>query len=242
MSLTDRQQKLLFSIIKEFIETAEAVGSISLQNKYKFDLSPATIRNEMSDLVGEGFLFQKHNSGGRIPTTKGWRFFVEKLFEKELVEIDEQTRSAIIGNLFKVKDDSVFLIRQAIHFLSNISENASIALLDGNIYYSGLSEMVKIPEFKESDSLQRILKILEDYYTLSEILNKTSADNDLNILIGEETGHDYFKDYSVIFSEVRLNGNKKGYIAVIGPNRMKYDQVIAAMQFIMESIRNLLTD
>lgn len=241
MDLTERQQQLLLSIIKEFIKTAEAVGSISLQSKYKLDLSPATIRNEMSVLVENGYLFQKHNSGGRIPTTKGWRFFIESLAEEEFNKIDEVTKTKINDELYGLRPNSKDLIRKAIFELSRLSLNPSIAIIENEFYYAGLSEMVNIPEFQEHDNLRRILKLMEDYYALSEILNKGSRDEDINIIIGEEANNFMFKDYAVIFSEIRVMKSQKGYIAVIGPNRMDYLQIIPSVKYITDTIRYLLS-
>lgn len=239
--LTSRQEQLLLSIIREFIKTAEAVGSISLQNKYSLDLSPATIRNEMAVLVELGFLFQKHNSGGRIPTTKGWRFFIETLTEEELNKIDELTKEKIKDELYGLKPNSKDLIRKAIFELSKLTLNPAIAIIDNEFYYAGLSEMINIPEFKEHENLRKILILMEDYYSLSEILNKNTSDEEINIIIGEEAHNSMFKDYAVIFSEIRVLKLKKGYIAVIGPNRMDYLQIIPSVKYITDTIRYLLS-
>ncbi|CAG1022055.1 Heat-inducible transcription repressor HrcA [Patescibacteria group bacterium] len=239
--LTQRQQDLLLSIIREFTKTAEAVGSISLQSKYKLDLSPATIRNEMAALVNLGYLFQKHNSGGRIPTTKGWRFFIESLSTEELNQIDEVTKEKIKEELYGLRPNTKNLIRKAMFELSRLSLNPSVAIIENELYYAGLSEMVNIPEFKEYDNLRRILKLMEDYFTLSEILNKGTSDDEINIIIGEEAENSLFTDYAVIFSEIRVMNSQRGYIAVIGPNRMDYLNIIPAVKYITDTIRYLLS-
>lgn len=232
-NLSDRQKNLLLSIIREFILTAEAVGSISLQNKYGISFSTATIRNEMADLVEQGYLFQKHHSGGRIPTTKAWRYFVNQLDKS----IDSPSIDFEIHlNSFENKND---LLRRAIQKLSFLTGNTSILLIDREAYYSGLSELVKIPEFRDSNNLKKMLQILEDYYTLSEILNRENLSDDVNILIGEEIDNENFYEYSIIFSELRVFGDKKGYIAVIGPTRMDYANVINAISYISKIVRKL---
>lgn len=238
--ITARQKELLLSIIKEFIETAEAVGSISLQNKFKLKLSTATIRNEMAELVAHGYLYQKHLSSGRIPTTKGWRFFVDYLKSQGISEIDEKTKERIQNALLKNSDSFERLIRKSLNFLSEISENAAVALIGNELYYAGLSELVNIPEFRDTDSMKRILSILEDYSALSEMMNKDLPDDDIQILIGEETGNEIFDDYTLIFSEVRIDGKNRGCIAVIGPNRMKYDKVIKGIKYITDTLRQVL--
>jgi transcriptional regulator of heat shock response len=239
MDISDRQQKLLLTIIKEFIESAEAVGSINLQNKYNFKVSPATIRNEMAELVGQGYLYKRNSSGGRIPTTKGWRYFIESLADGELDEIDNKTKNEILEDLNKIRADRTILLRHAIQHLSKLSNNIALALIDNQIYYAGLSDMVNIPEFRESNNLQNILKILEDYYTLSEILNLGNPANEINVLIGEETEISEFRDYAVVFSELRLMGGKKGYIAIVGPNRMRYDMIIPAIKYLTKILGDL---
>ncbi|MCA9387363.1 hypothetical protein KC669_04995 [Candidatus Dojkabacteria bacterium] len=242
MSITDRQQQLLQAIIEEFIETAEAVGSISLLDKYQFKLSSATIRNEMAELVFRGYLYKKHSSAGRIPTTKGWRFFVDKINSDKINYIDANTQDEVVNNLVKLKDDKTHLIRQGLEFLSGMADNAVVALLENSIYYAGLSTITQLPEMREEDNLKRILRILEDYYTLSDVFHKGKSSENINILIGEEeTGKEIFKNYSVIFSEVQFN-NSKGFIAVVGPNRMDYGKVISSLKYISDTIKYIINN
>lgn len=237
-NISDRQKKLLESIIKEFIETGEAVGSMSLLDKYNFKLSSATIRNEMAELVFRGYLYKKHTSAGRIPTNKGWKFFVEKIRSEDINYVDADFKDEVIANLVKLRDEKSVLIRQSLNFLSMLSENATIALVGSNVYYSGLANLTSIPEMKDEENMKRILHILEDYYTLSDVFNKHVSDSEeVQILIGEEDiGDEKFKDYSVIFSEIRFK-DSKGFIAVVGPNRMRYDKIISAVKYIADSIR-----
>ena len=92
MQITKRQEKILNSVIKEYIRFALPVSSQSLEEKYNFDVSPATLRNEMQVLSDLDYLLQPHTSAGRIPTDKGYRFFVNQIFEKGLPEFDEKKR------------------------------------------------------------------------------------------------------------------------------------------------------
>lgn len=83
--LTERQRLVLKTIVKTYLESGEPVGSRTLSKLPNLDVSPATIRNEMSDLEELGYLISPHTSAGRIPTDKGYRFFVDNLMiEKEL--------------------------------------------------------------------------------------------------------------------------------------------------------------
>lgn len=88
--LTERQKKLLGLIIQEYIETAAPVGSQTLVRKMALNLSPATIRNEMMELEDAGYIFQPHTSAGRIPSDRGYRYFVETLLQESELSSDEQ--------------------------------------------------------------------------------------------------------------------------------------------------------
>jgi heat-inducible transcriptional repressor len=170
--MTERQQKLLKAIVTEFIDSAEAVGSNHLLDKYDFKFSSATIRNEMAELVFRGYLYKKHSSAGRIPTHKGWRFFVDKIEGSDLDYIDATIRSTVESGLIKVRNEKSDLIRQSLNFLAMLAENATIALVGNELYFSGLSNLTNIPEMKDDEKLKGILRILEDYYTLSEVFEK----------------------------------------------------------------------
>ncbi len=91
MKLDERKKKILSSVVEDYIESAEPVGSKTLVEKYHLDYSSATIRNEMKLLEEEGYLEQPHISAGRIPSTKGYRYYVDNLMKERklsMVDID----------------------------------------------------------------------------------------------------------------------------------------------------------
>ena len=89
MDITERQKKILTAVVEEYIRTAEPVGSKALAENAGLGCSSATIRNELSCLVGKGFLEQPHTSAGRIPTPLGYRMYVNELMEKQKLSISE---------------------------------------------------------------------------------------------------------------------------------------------------------
>ena len=89
MNLDERKKKILSSVVEDYIESAEPVGSKTLVEKYHLDYSSATIRNDMKILEEEGYLEQPHISAGRIPSTKGYRYYVDNLMkERKLSMMD----------------------------------------------------------------------------------------------------------------------------------------------------------
>ncbi|MBQ1525588.1 MAG: heat-inducible transcription repressor HrcA [Lachnospiraceae bacterium] len=89
MELSDRKRTILYAIIKTYLETGEPVGSRTISKYTDLNLSSATIRNEMSDLEDMGYIFQPHTSSGRIPSDKGYRFYVDQLMQDKEREVNE---------------------------------------------------------------------------------------------------------------------------------------------------------
>ena len=95
--INDRKKKLLQAILMEFIANAEPVGSRTLTKRYDLGLSPATIRNEMSDLEEMGFLLRPHTSAGRVPTEKAYRYYVDQMMKT--YELTNDEKAIIAGKI-----------------------------------------------------------------------------------------------------------------------------------------------
>ena len=105
MSLDERKKKILSSVVEDYIESAEPVGSKTLVEKYHLEYSSATIRNDMKVLEEEGYLEQPHVSAGRIPSTKGYRYYVDNLMkEKRLSMMDIDYINSTINGFGDVDD------------------------------------------------------------------------------------------------------------------------------------------
>ena len=89
MELDDRKITILKAIIKTYLETGEPVGSRTISKFTDLKLSSATIRNEMSDLEDMGYIIQPHTSAGRIPSDKGYRFYVDQIMQEKEQEVTE---------------------------------------------------------------------------------------------------------------------------------------------------------
>ena len=90
MELSERKEKILNAVIKNYLETGEPVGSRTISKYTDLNLSSATIRNEMSDLEEMGYIVQPHTSAGRIPTDKGYRFYVDNMLKNKRAELDDR--------------------------------------------------------------------------------------------------------------------------------------------------------
>lgn len=89
MELDERKKQILYAVIKTYLDTGEPVGSRTLSKYTDLNVSPATIRNEMADLEELGYLMQPHTSAGRIPSDKGYRFYVDRMLAEEKKEVED---------------------------------------------------------------------------------------------------------------------------------------------------------
>jgi len=126
MALTERKLRILEAIIRDYIESAEPVGSRSLSKKYELGVSPATIRNEMSDLEEMGFIQQPHTSAGRIPSDKGYRLYVDKLME--IKQTANKNRVRIRSDILKKYGELEQLLEYTSRVLSEFTQYTSIVL------------------------------------------------------------------------------------------------------------------
>lgn len=126
MELTERKLKILQAIISDYVKTAEPVGSRTLSKKLDMNISPATIRNEMSDLEEMGYLTHPHTSAGRVPSDKAYRLYVNQLMEKPELSVAEKT--AIANELQADINEFERTIRHAARILSRITNLTSFAV------------------------------------------------------------------------------------------------------------------
>ncbi len=126
MTLSERKNKILHAVITEYIKSAEPVGSRTISRRYKLNLSPATIRNEMSDLEEMGYLEQPHTSSGRIPTQKGYRLYVDCLMETGDLSPGEVDWMNKIFNIKMKEIDKI--IQHAAKVLSALTHYTSLVL------------------------------------------------------------------------------------------------------------------
>jgi heat-inducible transcriptional repressor len=140
----EREREILTAIVETFIATGEPVGSRTLARANREGLSPATIRNVMSDLADSGYLEQPHTSAGRVPSTEAYRYYVEQLTGK--ARLSNSDENIIQESFHGVSDVQEFMERTS-HVLSLISRNVGVAVATGgaknaleHVYFSRLGD------------------------------------------------------------------------------------------------------
>lgn len=218
--MNTRQQKILAAVVNEYTNTAIPVGSKILGEKYGFHFSSATIRNDMNDLEKGGFLHQPHISSGRIPTDKGYRYFVEKIMPEKKLTIAEQKKMQM--EILKLRAQKTKLSRTTAKLLSSLSGSLAISGGKEDLSDFGMHELLENPEFKNSDEFCKVVDVLDYIDENIDTLLKSVKDGETRIFIGKENPLKQLPNCSMLVSPYKTKSGSKAVLALIGPKRMKY--------------------
>lgn len=236
--LTERQIELLDYIIREYMTSSEPVGSNFLVEKYNLKYSPATVRNEMARLLDEGFLEMVHTSSGRVPTPRAYRYFLSELMEEEDFPVLQEV--AIKQRLWSERYDFYKLIREVAISLSDVTKQLSITTSDGGyVIPAGVGNILENKEFWDIDVAKSALNLLDRYELLEKVFDSTPSEmGNVYCVMGEELGDDNLASCSMLFSPYR-SSKHSGHVAVLGPARMNYQNVIPAVRYTANLISEL---
>ena len=231
--MTDRQQNILRAIVEQYAEVASPVGS-SLLAKV-FAVSSATIRAEMAELERLGYIHQPHTSAGRVPTDKGYRFYVNSLSEQsELAEgRGERALSARVSH-GGVPERT---IRNAVDTLVELTHNLGLATIGNQLYMSGLSNLFGQPEFISGGQVQQVARLLDN---LEPWLKEAAPNKPLSVYIGAENPIGRSAQATLIISRFRSPYSDHSYIGVLGPTRQQYREVMNLVRYAGETLEEAL--
>jgi heat-inducible transcriptional repressor len=220
--MTERQAKILATIIEQYAEVASPVGSVTLAKL--FNVSSATIRAEMSKLEEMGLIAQPHTSAGRIPTDKGYRFYVNSIvLAQDGVPGADRTFRAIDARVAGHANHADQAIRSAVDSLVELTHNLGIATIGSQLYMSGIGNLFSQPEFAREGHAQAVATLLDN---LEPWLRETAPNEPLNVFIGRENPIGRASGCTLIISRFRSPYSDNSYIGVLGPTRQSYGRVM----------------
>jgi transcriptional regulator of heat shock response len=217
-----RQSKLLAAIIDQFIQTGIPVGSKAIIEHEMFNLSGATIRNEMQILSEQGFIDQPHVSSGRVPTALGYRMYVQEFMEPTKDERIVRKKFDTLKNQYLKRKDQE-RVYEAVALLSHMSPNVAFATVPhrNRVFYMGLANVLKQPEFLSDATLaSAVVEVLED--RLSNLLGKIDVDDKVRYYIGEDHILEQLQSCSMLVTGYNSMRGREGAIGILGPMRMDY--------------------
>ena len=226
------------AIIKEFMDDANEVGSLSLVEKYNLGVSSATIRNEMVKLMALGLLEKNHISSGRLPTDQALRLYVSKIIDRSSLSplVSVEIRQGIFRDRFS-KD---IVIKSILQILAKETDSVVFLILDDDVRYYGLANILAYEEFQSIEKIKSVISILEDDVFLKNMTQKY-AGSGVSLLIGEESGVGTLQNCAMAFTKIPFWNKSNSYVGVIGSKRMDYSKVIPALREVKNSLENAMS-
>lgn len=232
--LSERQTKILKSLIEEYIESALPVGSETLEKKYNLGISPATIRNEMVRLTSEGYLKKPHSSSGRSPTPMGLKYYVNNLMKEQGLSLAEEV--AVKEKVWDYRNEVNQLLQEATRELALRTKELAVAATNqGDVYTAGMANILDAPEFYDIDLTKAVLSQLDEAGFWKNIIEKFWGDEPISLLLGSDLGSELFEPCSFIYSHFTI-GARKGAIGIIGPARLNFSKVLPTIRYFGELI------
>lgn len=230
--MKDRDKDILKVIIKEHIATGAPVGSSHLVEKYKLDVSSATVRNVMAELEEEGYICQPHTSAGRVPTEKAYLMIVEELRAKKSPKKMREAEARMIEEAFAVDGESRF--KEVAKSLAHVTNSAVFwAFHKHNLYYTGLSNLFRQPEFVNSNLVYDFSEVVD---RMDEIINDIyeQVSFEPEVLLGADNPFGNF--CSTILVKYR-EGDNTGLFGILSPMRTDYESNLSIIQHIINKLK-----
>lgn len=226
--MTERQAHILTTLIREYIRTAGPIGSEGLVARYRLPCSPATVRSECSALEEDGYLEQPHTSAGRIPTRRGYRYVVDRTVARPLSPAELQELEDALGALRAERER---LARKTAKLLAAFTGHLAVTGIADTeeLQEAGLPELLEEPEFATGEHVRDVSRMLEAFDAhLSDLASEKQAAP--RVYIGDENPFAATRHVSVIVTTCRFPSGEHGFLAVVGPLRMRYDRTIGLLE------------
>lgn len=249
--LSDRKQQLLNVIVEDYVNTAKPVGSQFIADEHGFDVSSATIRNEMKELEDLGYIAQPHTSAGRIPTAKGYRYYVKHFMDKDTAlgqNIQAQLDRLISGYMPSgassgmssgAELDEEQRVKVLAKALAELSQEAVLVRLGRhNYFYTGISNIFAKPEFNDTSMMYSLSELVDH---LDDVLDTVQVQTTVDIYIGDQNPISSL--CSTVITEYRMvdrstDNDITGVVAILGPMRMNYQRNYGLLKYSQQLLSN----
>ena len=229
----NRKLRVLEAIVREYLKSAEPVGSGTLVEKYSLQVSSATIRNDMADLTEHGLLEQPHTSAGRRPTEQGYRVFVREFVGEGERLVDDLVQQ-IIAATCEMAQRRETAARDFARYMAQLTgETVFVSFGDGSAYLTGMSNLFSKPEFREPGLVREFSDMFDRFDELAADMLQ-HMDRELVVMIGDE--NPFCSHLSSVVAKWESEDALVGLFGVIGPTRMDYELNVGLMRTIREEL------
>lgn len=233
-----RRRAVLSATINRYIRDAEPIASEDIAAE--FDLSPATIRNIFAGLEEDGYITHRYTSGGRIPTQKGYRYYVDFLLSQMELLGEEKEHIASeyrreVGHL----EDALEQTSEIISAITRYTGIVSYLKWQDKLFYRGISRILEQPEFRNLESIRRLIRLIEDKHRFLGVINR-DFNGKVRVYIGSELECPEMEHCALVICGYGRGNKLSGRLAVLGPARMEYGHIIPALEYISDALTGVL--
>ncbi|MEK7576948.1 MAG: hypothetical protein AAB482_04635 [Patescibacteria group bacterium] len=215
-----RHKNILEMLVREYIKTAEPVSSEKIASRMRHSLSSASVRTIFADLTEDGYIEQPHVSGGRIPRSRGYRFFVDEL-------LSGSAREAIIPPALLRLCEEESLMQESIQSLQEeIAHEFRVLSQFGATMPIGFDEIFGEPEFSEPSVVKEFGRFLDEFNGYREEYDNLLDPGSYQLFIGDENNIQPHSRISVVVGK----NTDEDLFFIAGPTRMPYDLIIGFMK------------
>ena len=240
--LTPRQTEILKTIIQEYTNTGDAVGSDILDKKYSLGVSPATIRNDMVELAKKDYLKKEHFSSGRLPTAKAFRFYIQNIMEeKELSTADEVSYKS---DIWDYRQEIHQFLLNATRVLAKKTNLMAVTTTNlGDVYYFGIDNILANREFRDIERVRSLFEQFDQDSFWSSIMHECQqVENKILFMFDNELIKEREDNLCAsVFGEFK-GQTIDGVIGVFGPKRMRYETIVPSVRYFTQLINNILEE
>ncbi|MCD6271159.1 hypothetical protein J7J24_02285 [bacterium] len=239
IDITPRQKKILFKTIEEYIKTAQPVSSLRLNERYNFNVSPATIRNEMMELSRKGLLFRPYSSSGRIPTDRAYLFFVEEFIK------NVKPHKNLLKELKEIKTSLDDLLDFSQHLTRILNEFSSSLVLNylfekDLLWEEGWTDALLEPEFSDRNCVKKFARLVEETERKIQDIFYNEPFRSVKVFVGKDNPINKCDEFSIIVSRVKIPKTQKGAcVILLGPKRMPYKRNLQAIYTLLEFVEKI---
>lgn len=232
-----RAAHILKGLVEEYVQTAKPVGSSRLCDVLKLDVSPATIRSILRQLEEEGYVVQPHTSAGRIPTDKGYRYYVNNLTFQDPTKT-QMRRMA--GRLTQYQEEYERPARATAKLLAELARSIAVSgyLASRDIHEAGLGSLFA-EEGEDSQHTAREASVFLD--NIDQHIEELAeySDGAVQIYIGSENPIGTAEHTSLLVRTAQLPTGEQAVLLIVGPKRMQYGRNVSLLDSVASLIEKL---
>lgn len=230
--MNKRKEHLLSAIVEEYARTASPVGSKFLVQSHNFDIGPATIRNEMADLEELGLITHPYTSAGRIPTEKGYQYYIDNFFKE--AEPSKKEKELLAKRMRQNPGREMKSLAKGISELSG--QAVIVGFSDSNFFYTGIFNLFSQPEFISYEYTCGMSEIIDNFDEVTNNIFNDITDN-IDIFIGKK--NPFGPLCSSLITKFKQRGFSEGIMGITGPMRMDYRKNYSLIKCAKELMNNI---